>query len=111
MEALKLLILVSMGVIAGWIGFQAYPSGDLWGGLFVVFTAAWILFRFTGYQLAWDTASWFIQPNMLFILGFMASISFYMVGGNDFSWTLGLGAGFLASALAMTLYNYWTIGD
>lgn len=111
MEAFKLFILVALGIFAGWIGFQAYPSGDLWGGVFVVFTAAWLLFRFTGYQLAWDTLSWLTKPEMLFIVGLMTGISYFMIEGNQFSWTFGIGTALLSAAVAMTLYNYWTIGD
>jgi hypothetical protein len=113
MEALKLLILVSMGIIAGWLGFQAYPSAEVAGAITVIITASWLLYRFSGGELAWYTLSWLTLPNMMFIVGLLAGASYFMIDGGMFgeSWLFGLGVAFLAAAAGITFYNYWTIGD
>lgn len=113
MDWQNLLKYILIGAIAGSLGYFAYQRSEFLAALVVVFTVSWLLYRFSGYQLAWDTLSAFKNPFMMAIIVGLAGISYYALEGNFLPESLGFGFGLalLGAALAMLLYKYWHIGE
>lgn len=108
----KLFAYVFIGAVAGGIGYGIYERSELMTAIVGVFTVSWLLYRFTGKKMAWDTISELKNPFMMAIIAALAGITYYAAKGNFFPESLGFGLGvaMIGAAVSMLLYKYWNIG-
>lgn len=103
---------VLIGTVSGLAGYYTFRRTEIFSAIVVLFTVAWIIYRFSAPDRAWNTMGKLINPFIATIISFLAGFSYSAVKGNPamVSLQLGLAAALLGAALSMLGYKYWNIG-
>jgi len=99
--------------LAAALGYFAYQRTDGLSAVFVIFTATWILYRFTSYEKIWGFLGYFLNPTMAAYVALLVGTTYFIYRGHfiDISLNYGLGTALIGAAIGMLVYKYWNIGE
>lgn len=109
----RTLLHLLIGLAAGYAGYYVYTRSGLVSGIIALLAVAWLLYRFSSAENAWDTLEMLTQPPAAAFIFFLAGFTFFASRGTPFTLSLliSIGLALIGAVTGMFLYKYWDIGE
>lgn len=101
-----------IGTVSGLAGYYTFQQTGIFSSMVVLFTVAWLIYRFSEPGRAWKTLGNLMNPFIATMVSFLGGFSYSAVQGGPAmaSLQIGLTAAFFGAVLSMLTYKYWNIG-
>lgn len=95
------------------VGYYAHMRAGVLSAVVVLFTAAWLMYRFSSADKALSTLGILLNPLFTTLAFFLLGFSYSAIEGNHIivSTLLGLAAAFFGTAFSQLVFKYWNIGE
>ncbi len=104
---------VLIGVVAGLAGYYTYQKSGPVQALVVLFTAGWMIYRFSSAENTWNTFGILLNPFMTTIVFFLVGFSYSAINGDTIVSSLIIAsiAAIFGAVFSQFIYRYWNIGS